>query len=357
MESAVDIRHQPTLINGDLLVDGDLSLDFDSEKSVLVHPIQTANGSTETIIAGIGIEATDTITEYQPDVVSQAHPGGQDTLSDYLLEISRIPLLTATEEVALARRAQNGDKEAKEQMVSANLRLVVSVAKKFRGRGMPFMDLISEGNIGLMRATEKYDYELGYKFSTYATTWIRQAIWRGLADKNRIVRTPSHVADAISKIRRTENYLASLLGRTPTEEEVIEAACVCSSQYELARIAMAVEPSSLNIAISEDGNLELGDIIPDEGGVLGGRQNTVSTEELGTEPLVNQSITELLDYLTPRERDVIARRFGLLGHEAQTLDAVGVIYSLSKERIRQIENNTLEKLREEAERCGLNEIF
>jgi RNA polymerase primary sigma factor len=314
---------------------------------VSVHQVETGSAS----------QVSNGDRPKDPKVEASEHPGGKDTLRDYLKEIGKVPLLTAAQEVALAKRIQAGDLDAKKEMVSANLRLVVSVAKKYMGRGLPLQDLISEGNLGLFRAAEKFDYRMGYKFSTYATWWIRQAVSRSVADKSRVIRAPVHVVETINKIRVAEYSLSASLNRPPTDEEIIEEACIKPSQYKLARQAMSIQPDSLNKLVGEDRESEMGDLIPDDGMAFDGTQRQVSTEELGTEASINQSIRELLDYLPPREREVIVFRFGLCGEEKKTLEETGKSLGVTRERIRQIENNALKRLRAEAERLGLQELF
>lgn len=286
-------------------------------------------------------------------------PNGVLGLDDYFRRISKVPLLTHVDEILLSSRIKNGDIEARQEMVSANLRLVVSIAKKHMSRGLPFEDLISEGNLGLINAVDKYDGQLGYRFSTYATWWIRQAISRGIADKSRIVRAPCHVVEAINSIRRAEHIAATSLNMVPTDEEILEYSGVTPSQFELARNAMSVQPTSINLLVGEDRESELGDFIPDVGIGLDGGHRVVATEELGIESSFSQSIKNLLESesLSPQEKDIITKRFGLLGQEPLTLAEIGNQYNVTRERIRQIEKRAIKNLAKVAKDLDLEDIF
>src|SRR3712207_4257233 len=258
-----------------------------------------------------------------------------DSLRLYLRSIGRVDLLTADQEVALARRIERGDMAAKQQMIEANLRLVVSIAKGYLGRGLSFLDLIQEGSLGLIRAVEKFDYRRGYKFSTYATWWIRQAVTRAIADKARTIRIPVHMVEKLNKVVHVERQLVQELGREPTPEEI--AAELDTNAREVRDILrIAQQPVSLEKPIGEEEESELGDFVEDE--------NQVSPFELASENLRRENVRRALDALPQREREVIEMRFGLTGSRPYTLEEVGRAFNVTRERIRQIENHTLKKL-------------
>jgi RNA polymerase primary sigma factor len=258
-----------------------------------------------------------------------------DSLRLYLRSIGRVDLLTAQEEVALARRIERGDMRAKQHMIEANLRLVVSIAKGYLGRGLTFLDLIQEGSLGLIRAVEKFDYRRGYKFSTYATWWIRQAVTRAIADKARTIRIPVHMVEKLNKVVHVERQLVQQLGREPTNEEIArELEWLPRDVKDILRMAQL--PISLEKPIGEEEDSELGDFVQDEA--------AESPFDTAVENLRRQNVREALDALPEREREVIEMRYGLKGHEARTLEEVGRAFGVTRERIRQIENNTLKKL-------------
>jgi RNA polymerase primary sigma factor len=258
-----------------------------------------------------------------------------DSLRLYLRSIGRVPLLTADEEVSLAKRIERGDMQAKQHMVEANLRLVVSIAKGYLGRGLTFLDLIQEGSLGLIRAVEKFDYRRGYKFSTYATWWIRQAVTRAIADKGRTIRIPVHMVEKLNKVVHVERQLVQSLGREPTPEEIAtELECTVREVRDILR--MSQQPVSLEKPIGEEEESELGDFVED--------QTAVSPFELASENLRKENVRKALAALPPREREVIEMRFGLTGGRPRTLEEVGRAFNVTRERIRQIENHTLKKL-------------
>ncbi len=258
-----------------------------------------------------------------------------DSLRLYLRSIGRVELLTAEEEVSLAKRIERGDMLAKKQMVEANLRLVVSIAKGYLGRGLTFLDLIQEGSLGLIRAVEKFDYRRGYKFSTYATWWIRQAVTRAIADKARTIRIPVHMVEKLNKVVHVERQLVQELGREPTPQEIAnELECTAREVKDIQRMAQL--PVSLEKPIGEEEDSSLGDFVEDE--------TIESPFETASENLRRDNVRRALDALPPREREVIEMRFGLKGHQARTLEEVGRAFGVTRERIRQIENNTLKKL-------------
>jgi len=258
-----------------------------------------------------------------------------DSLRLYLRSIGRVALLTAEQEVALAKRIERGDMLAKQRMIEANLRLVVSIAKSYLGRGLTFLDLIQEGSMGLIRAVEKFDYRRGYKFSTYATWWIRQAVTRAIADKGRTIRIPVHMVEKLNKVVHVERQLVQQLGREPTSEEI--AAELETNVREVRDVLrMAQQPVSLEKPIGEEEESELGDFVED--------QTAESPFELASERLRRENLRRALAALPEREREVIEMRFGLTGERPYTLEEVGKAFNVTRERIRQIENHTLKKL-------------
>ncbi len=258
-----------------------------------------------------------------------------DSLRLYLREIGKVPLLTADQEVTLAKRIERGDMSAKTAMIEANLRLVVSIAKGYLGRGLSFLDLIQEGSLGLIRAVEKFDYRKGYKFSTYATWWIRQAVTRAIADKARTIRIPVHMVEKLNKVVHIERQLVQRLGREPRPEEIAEELEITTDEVrEILR--MAQHPVSLEKPIGEEEDSELGDFVEDE--------NTETPDEAASLTLRRSDIEHALNALPERERQVIELRFGLTGGQPCTLEEVGKAFGVTRERIRQIENNTLKKL-------------
>ncbi len=258
-----------------------------------------------------------------------------DSLRLYLRSIGRVGLLTAKQEVALARRIERGDMEAKQHMIEANLRLVVSIAKSYLGRGLTFLDLIQEGSMGLIRAVEKFDYRRGYKFSTYATWWIRQAVTRAIADKGRTIRIPVHMVEKLNNVVHVERQLVQQLGRDPTPAEI--AAELKTTVREVRDVLrLAQQPISLEKPIGEEEESELGDFVED--------QTAESPFELAAERLRRENLRRALAALPEREREVIEMRFGLSGERPYTLEEVGRAFNVTRERIRQIENHTLKKL-------------
>ena len=259
-----------------------------------------------------------------------------DSVRMYLKEIGRVPLLSADEEVALALRIQEGDTEAKQELAEANLRLVVSIAKRYVGRGMQFLDLIQEGNMGLMKAVEKFDHTKGFKFSTYATWWIRQAITRAIADQARTIRIPVHMVETINKLVREQRNLLQELGQDPTPEQIAERMDMTPDKVrEILKIAQ--EPVSLETPIGEEDDSHLGDFIEDE--VI---ENPV---DYTTRVVLREQLDEVLDTLTDREENVLRLRFGLDDGKMRTLEDVGKVFNVTRERIRQIEAKALRKLR------------
>ena len=258
-----------------------------------------------------------------------------DSLRLYLREIGKVPLLTADQEVYLAKRIERGDMCAKTQMIEANLRLVVSIAKAYLGRGLSFLDLIQEGSLGLIRAVEKFDYRKGYKFSTYATWWIRQAVTRAIADKARTIRIPVHMVEKLNKVVHIERQLVQRLGREPRPDEIaVELEMTTAEVREILRMSQL--PVSLEKPIGEEEESELGDFVEDD--------TAISPFEMASENLRKENVRRALDALPQREREVIEMRFGLTGERPRTLEEVGRAFNVTRERIRQIENHTLKKL-------------
>ncbi|APT17817.1 RNA polymerase sigma factor RpoS [Amylolactobacillus amylotrophicus DSM 20534] len=259
-----------------------------------------------------------------------------DPVRMYLKEIGRVPLLKAEQEVEIAHRIEQGDASAKQELAEANLRLVVSIAKRYVGRGMQFLDLIQEGNMGLMKAVDKFDYRLGFKFSTYATWWIRQAITRAIADQARTIRIPVHMVETINKLIRIQRQLLQDLGREPTPEEIgAEMDMTTEKVREILKIAQ--EPVSLETPIGEEDDSHLGDFIED--------QDATSPEDHASYELLKEQLEDVLDTLTDREENVLRLRFGLDDGRTRTLEEVGKVFGVTRERIRQIEAKALRKLR------------
>lgn len=259
-----------------------------------------------------------------------------DPVRMYLREIGRIPLLTYDEELELAKKILEGDEEAKQKLAESNLRLVVSIAKKYVGRGMLFLDLIQEGNMGLIKAVEKFDYTKGFKFSTYATWWIRQAITRAIADQSRTIRIPVHMVETINKLIRTSRHLLQQLGREPTTEEIAaEMEIPVEKVVEIQKIAQ--DPVSLETPIGEEDDSHLGDFIQDD--------DSPAPQDSAAYTLLKEQLEEVMNTLTPREAKVLKLRFGLEDGKARTLEEVGREFQVTRERIRQIEAKALRKLR------------
>ena len=259
-----------------------------------------------------------------------------DHVRMYLKEIGKVALLSGDEEIELAKRIENGDEEAKRRLAEANWRLVVSIAKKYVGRGMLFLDLIQEGNLGLLKAVEKFDYRKGYKFSTYATWWIRQAITRAIADQARTIRIPVHMVETINKLIRVSRQLLQELGREPTDDELAaEMQMPVEKVRETRKIAQ--EPVSLETPIGEEEDSHLGDFIPDD--------DIPAPADAAAFSLLKEQLNEVLNTLNERERDVLRLRFGLVDGKARTLEEVGSQFNVTRERIRQIEAKALRKLR------------
>lgn len=284
----------------------------------------------------IGAGVSDRMVAEEMDISAPDTINVDDPVRMYLKEIGKVPLLTADEEIILAKRMENDEDEARKKLAEANLRLVVSIAKRYVGRGMQFLDLIQEGNLGLIKAVEKFDYRKGYKFSTYATWWIRQAITRAIADQARTIRIPVHMVETINKLIKVSRQLLQQLGRDPQPEEIAEVMGVTVEKVrEIMKIAQ--EPVSLETPIGEEEDSHLGDFIPDE--------DAPAPSEAAAFTMLKEQLTEVLDTLTPREEKVLRLRFGLDDGRARTLEEVGKEFEVTRERIRQIEAKALRKLR------------
>jgi RNA polymerase primary sigma factor len=278
------------------------------------------------------------------DLEPDATPGlTEDTVGMYLREISQVPLLTAAEEVSLAKALERGDLRARKRLIESNLRLVVSIARRYSGRGLSFLDLIQEGNVGLMKAVERYDWRLGHRFSTYATWWIRQAVTRALADQGRTIRVPAQVVDTINRMARIERQLTQKLNRAPTHEELAEEMGLKPTKIEeLKRVSQ--EPVSLASPVGEDAT-ELGEMIEDE------RQRGLGSDMAARQR--DSHISDLISQLPYRERLILELRYGLSGEQPHTLEEVGRRFGVTRERVRQIETRTLRRLAAAGENAEL----
>ncbi len=294
------------------------------------------SNSGEDVDDDVDVDVDDKDEEVEIDLSVPEGISIDDPVRMYLKEIGRVPLLTAEEEVALAKRMQEGDEIAQKRLAEANLRLVVSIAKRYVGRGMLFLDLIQEGNLGLIKAVEKFDYTKGYKFSTYATWWIRQAITRAIADQARTIRIPVHMVETINKLIRVSRQLLQQLGREPLPEEIAKEMDISVERVrEIMKIAQ--EPVSLETPIGEEEDSHLGDFIED--------QDAPAPADAASFMLLKEQLEDVLDTLTPREEKVLRLRFGLDDGRARTLEEVGQNFGVTRERIRQIEAKALRKLR------------
>jgi RNA polymerase primary sigma factor len=311
-------------------------------EEVEVTKEQVAELHSYLVEQGIDVIAADGVTAYKESKESKDKPEldltvepSLDCLRLYLRSIGAVELLTAPQEIDLAKRIERGDMGAKRHMVEANLRLVVSISKAYLGRGLSFLDLIQEGSLGLIRAVEKFDYRRGYKFSTYATWWIRQAVTRALADKARTIRIPVHMVEKLNRVVHVERQLVQRLGREPEPEEIaVELGWTTQDVRDILRISQL--PISLDKPIGDEDDSELGDFVADETGE--------SPFETASDSLQREDVQRVLSALPQREREVLELRYGLNGHRPLTLEEVGQAFGVTRERIRQIENNTLKKL-------------
>ena len=326
-------------------------MELDAEQMEKVYEYLEANHIDVLRVSGDGdgieelddVDDSDIVLTDEDDVdmekIDLSVPDGisiEDPVRMYLKEIGKVPLLSADEEVELAKRMAEGDEDAKKRLAEANLRLVVSIAKRYVGRGMLFLDLIQEGNLGLIKAVEKFDYHKGFKFSTYATWWIRQAITRAIADQARTIRIPVHMVETINKLIRVSRQLLQELGREPTPEEIAaELDMPVERVREILKISQ--EPVSLETPIGEEEDSHLGDFIQDD--------NVPVPAEAAAQTLLKEQLDEVLDTLTEREQKVLRLRFGMDDGRARTLEEVGKEFDVTRERIRQIEEKALRKLR------------
>jgi RNA polymerase primary sigma factor len=301
-----------------------------------------------TALEELHIEVVDERDEEEGlDLQPESREVSTDALQLFLKDIGKVPLLTAAQEVELAKRIERGDHAAKQKMVESNLRLVVSIAKNYRNQGLPFLDLIQEGTIGLVRAAEKFDYRKGFKFSTYATWWIRQAVARALADKARTIRMPVHVVEKLNKIGRIERKLLGELGREPTFEEIARELELEPTEVEhIKRSAQA--PVSLEKPVGDDEESEFGHFLADE--------TAPAPDDAAETALRKETLTRILQTLSLRERRVLEMRYGLDGQHPRTLDEVGRTFNVTRERVRQIENQCLKKLQALAESQKLRDV-
>ena len=319
-------------------------IDLDGDKTEKILDYLEQNGIVAMVPDSdtdddIILDVDDEPTEEELENIEFSVPDGvsiEDPVRMYLKEIGKVPLLSADEEVELAKKMEEGDADSKKRLAEANLRLVVSIAKRYVGRGMLFLDLIQEGNLGLIKAVEKFDYRKGYKFSTYATWWIRQAITRAIADQARTIRIPVHMVETINKLIRVQRQLLQELGREPYPEEIAkEMQLPVDRVREIQKISQ--EPVSLETPIGEEEDSHLGDFIQDD--------NVPVPAEAAAFTLLKEQLTEVLDTLTEREQKVLRLRFGLDDGRARTLEEVGKEFDVTRERIRQIEAKSLRKLR------------
>jgi RNA polymerase primary sigma factor len=293
------------------------------------------------------IEVVDTAEEGARETVKETREVTTDSLQLFLKDIGKVDLLTAAQEVELAKRIERGEHRAKQEMVEANLRLVVSIAKKYRNQGLPFLDLIQEGTIGLVRAAEKFDHRKGFKFSTYATWWIRQAVARALADKARTIRMPVHIVEKLNKIVRSERKLRAELGREPSSAEIARDVELTTDEVEQIRRSSQA-PVSLEKPVGDEEESEFGHFLTDE--------NEPLPEEVAEVEMRKATLARVLDTLSARERRVLELRYGLNGEHPRTLDEVGKTFNVTRERIRQIENQSLKKLRALADSTALKDV-
>ncbi|HEY2938787.1 MAG TPA: sigma-70 family RNA polymerase sigma factor [Gaiellaceae bacterium] len=343
-------------------------LETDEAKGLLESARESGSLSTDEIAAGLGELELDAaqlddfyhaLEELQIEVVDDGREEPEreiapatreittDSLQLFLKDIGKVDLLTAAQEVELAKRIERGEHSAKQEMVEANLRLVVSIAKKYRNQGLPFLDLIQEGTIGLVRAAEKFDHRKGFKFSTYATWWIRQAVARALADKARTIRMPVHIVEKLNKIVRSERKLRAELGREPTSAEIGADVELGADEVEQIRRSSQA-PVSLEKPVGDEEESEFGHFLTDE--------NEPLPEEVAEVELRKATLQRVLGTLSSRERRVLELRYGLNGEHPRTLDEVGRTFNVTRERIRQIENQSLKKLRALADSVALRDV-
>ena len=336
IEALIEMGKSKGVLNYKEVMDTLDELELDSEQIERIYDRFEALNIDVVEEMEIPDDITSDISELESDLGSTEGVAIDDPVRMYLKEIGKVPLLSAAEEIEIAKRMADGDQDAKKQLAEANLRLVVSVAKRYVGRGMLFLDLIQEGNLGLIKAVEKFDYRKGYKFSTYATWWIRQAITRAIADQARTIRIPVHMVETINKLIRVNRQLLQEYGREPRPDEIAREMGI-SEEKVREIIKVAQEPVSLETPIGEEEDSHLGDFIPDD--------DAPAPAEVAAFTLLKEQLMEVLDTLTPREEKVLRLRFGLDDGKARTLEEVGREFNVTRERIRQIEAKALRKLR------------
>ena len=336
IEALIEMGKSKGVLNYKEVMDTLDDLELDSEQIERIYDRFEALNIDVVEEMEIPDDITSDLSELESDIGGTEGVAIDDPVRMYLKEIGKVPLLSAAEEIEIAKRMADGDQDAKKQLAEANLRLVVSVAKRYVGRGMLFLDLIQEGNLGLIKAVEKFDYRKGYKFSTYATWWIRQAITRAIADQARTIRIPVHMVETINKLIRVNRQLLQEYGREPRPDEIAREMGI-SEEKVREIIKVAQEPVSLETPIGEEEDSHLGDFIPDD--------DAPAPAEVAAFTLLKEQLMEVLDTLTPREEKVLRLRFGLDDGKARTLEEVGREFNVTRERIRQIEAKALRKLR------------
>ena len=337
VKELLELGKQKGQLNNQDILDAIGEIDFDPEQlEKLYDNLEQQGIEIVEDMGDIKIDDIDLGDGKDSDFVADGAVTVDDPVKVYLKEIGRVPLLSSEEEIDLAIRIANGDVQAKQRLSEANLRLVVSIAKRYLGRGMQFLDLIQEGNLGLIKAVDKFDYTKGFKFSTYATWWIRQAITRAIADQARTIRIPVHMVEAINKVKKVQSQLLHQNGHEPTPDEIAdELDLPVDKVREIMRVAQ--EPVSLETPIGEEEDSHLGDFIPDDG--------APAPADAASHTMLREQLSDVLSTLTPREEKVLRLRFGLEDGRSRTLEEVGKEFNVTRERIRQIEAKALRKLR------------
>ena len=337
VKELLELGKQKGQLNNQDILDAIGEIDFDPEQlEKLYDNLEQQGIEIVEDMGDIKIDDIDLGDGKDSDFVADGAVTVDDPVKVYLKEIGRVPLLSSEEEIDLAIRIANGDVQAKQRLSEANLRLVVSIAKRYLGRGMQFLDLIQEGNLGLIKAVDKFDYTKGFKFSTYATWWIRQAITRAIADQARTIRIPVHMVETINKVKKVQRQLLHQNGHEPTPDEIAdELDLPVDKVREIMRVAQ--EPVSLETPIGEEEDSHLGDFIPDDG--------APAPADAASHTMLREQLTDVLSTLTPREEKVLRLRFGLEDGRSSTLEEVGKEFNVTRERIRQIEAKALRKLR------------
>lgn len=336
VKELLELGKQKGQLNNQDILDAIGEIDFDPEQLEKLYDNLEQGIEIVEDMGDIKIDDIDLGEGKDSDFVAEGAVTVDDPVKVYLKEIGRVPLLSSEEEIDLAIRIANGDVQAKQRLSEANLRLVVSIAKRYLGRGMQFLDLIQEGNLGLIKAVDKFDYTKGFKFSTYATWWIRQAITRAIADQARTIRIPVHMVETINKVKKVQSQLLHQNGHEPTPDEIAdELDLPVDKVREIMRVAQ--EPVSLETPIGEEEDSHLGDFIPDDG--------APAPADAASHTMLREQLSDVLSTLTPREEKVLRLRFGLEDGRSRTLEEVGKEFNVTRERIRQIEAKALRKLR------------